>query len=357
MAVTIVESDFGTSTDGKNVKYFTLNNGTCQIGLCAYGATISSVKYADKDGNIDEINFGFDDIASYEAHTSSMGVTVGRYANRIKNAQFILNDEVVKLDVTNAAGHSAHGGFKGFGKQVFDAKIVDIAQGQGVKFTYISADGECGYPGELTLSVTYSLNDDGTLRYEYDAISTKDTYVNITNHAYFNLDGIKPVGTNVAEHEIQLNSGFITPLDADSVCTGEIRAVDGTAFDLRKLTRIGNGLENPTELMKAANGGYDISYILGADDGVMKQGAYVRSAKSGRAMKVNTTQPCLQFYTNANLRETKLRDGKIVDKAAGFCLEAQDYPNGPNIAHFPTQPLRAGEAYHQVIEYKFITEV
>ena len=357
MAVTIEVRDFGTSKDGKQVDYFTLDNNNYTVGLCGYGATISSVRYADRDGNVDEVNFGFDDLTSYEAHTSSMGVTVGRYANRIKNAQFVLNDQVVKLDVTNAAGHSAHGGLNGFGKQVFSGEIVETAQGKGVQFTYISADGEAGYPGELTLTVTYSLSDSGVLRYEYDAISTKDTYINITNHAYFNLDGIKTDGsTNVTEHEIQLNSGLITPLDADSVCTGEVKPVGGTAFDLRQQVRIGDGLDNPHELMKATNGGYDISYILGADDGQMKDGAYVYSAKSGRAMQVKTTQPCLQFYTNANLRETLLRDGKTVNKMAGFCLEAQDYPNGPNIAHFPTAPLRAGEKYHQVIEYIFTTE-
>lgn len=353
----IVESVFGASQDGKHVKYFTLDNGNCTVGLCSYGATISSVRYADRNGHVDEVNFGFDDLASYEVHTSSMGVTVGRYANRIKHAQFELNGEIVKLDKNNKDKHSAHGGFKGFGKQVFDAEIVETTGRKGVKFSYVSADGEGGYPGALSLTVTYYLSDDGVLRYEYDAVSTKDTYVNITNHAYFNLDGIKADGsTNVAEHEIQLNSSFITPLDADSVCTGEVRHVDGSAFDLRQLTRIGDGLESPNELMQAVNGGYDISYILGADDGQMKDGAYVRSAKTGRAMQVRTTQACLQFYSNANLRETLLRDGKTVFKDAGFCLEAQDYPNGPNIAHFPTKPLRAGEKYHQVIEYIFSTE-
>lgn len=358
MAARIEVRDFGISADGKQVQYFTLDNGNgCTVGLCGYGATISSVRYADRNGNIDEVNFGFDDLASYEAHTSSMGVTVGRYANRIKNAQFTLNGEVIKLDVTNTAGHSAHGGLKGFGKQVFTGETIETDGNQGVKFTYISADGEGGYPGELTLNVTYSLSHEGVLRYEYAAGSTKDTYINITNHAYFNLDGIAADGsTNVAEHEIQLNSGFITPLDADSVCTGEVLSVVDTAFDLRQMVRIGNGLENPNEMMLAANGGYDISYILGANDGQMIDAAYVRSAKSGRAMRVHTTQPCLQFYTNANLRETSLRDGKTVFKAAGFCLEAQDYPNGPNIAHFPTQPLRADEKYHQVIEYIFTTE-
>ena len=357
MAVSIEVKNFGTSKDGKQVDYFTLDNGNCQIGLCGYGATISSVRYADRNGNIDEINFGFDDLDSYEAHTSSMGVTVGRYANRIKNAQFTLNGETIQLDKNSKDVHSAHGGFEGFGKQVFAGEIVQKAHGKGVKFTYVSADGEGGYPGELILTVTYCLSDAGVLRYEYDAVSTKDTYINITNHAYFNLDGIKADGsTNVAEHEIKLNSGFITPLDADSVCTGAVKPVDGTAFDLRQQVRIGNGLENPNEAVLAANGGYDISYILGADDGVMKDGAYVYSAKSGRAMRVKTTQPCLQFYTNANLRETLLRDGKKVFKMAGFCLEAQDYPNGPNVAHFPTAPLRAGQKYHQVIEYHFFTE-
>lgn len=356
MAVSVEVKDFGTSQDGKNVQYFTLDNGSCRVGLCGYGATISSVRYADRNGMVDEVNFGFDNLAAYEKHTSSMGVTVGRYANRIRNAQFTLNGQLIKLDANNGLGHCAHGGFKGFGKQVFTGEIVEINGKESVKFTYVSADGEGGFPGELTLSVTYSLNDDGVLRYEYDAVSTKDTYINITNHAYFNLDGIKPSGTNVADHEIQLNSGYITPLDAESICTGEVRMVDNSPFDLRQLTRIGKGLDAPNELMQAVNGGYDISYILGADDGRMKDGAYVRSQNSGRALQVKTTQPCLQFYTNANLRETELRNGKIVTKDAGFCLEAQDYPNGPNIAHFPTEALPAGKAYHQVIEYHFITE-
>lgn len=357
MATSIDVKLFGTSQDGEKVEFFNLDNGNgCVVGLCSYGAAISSVRYADKYGDIDEVNFGFDDLASYEAHTSSMGVTVGRYANRIKNAQFMLNGVIVNLDKNSKNVHSAHGGFNGFGGQVFETEIVETTQGRGVKFSYISSDGEGGYPGELTLTVIYYLSYEGVLRFEYDAVSTKDTYINITNHAYFNLDGIAADGsTNVVDHEIQINSGFITPLDADSVCTGEVRAVDNSPFDLRQLTRIGNGIENPDELMKAVNNGYDISYILGADDGQMKDAAYVRSAISGRALRVATTQPCLQLYSNANLRETLLRNGKTVYKDAGFCLEAQDYPNGPNIAHFPTRPLKAAERYHQVIEYQFIT--
>ena len=190
MTTSIDVKPFGTSQDGKKVEFFSLDSGNgCVVGLCSYGATISSVRYADKFGKIDEINFGFDDLASYEAHTSSMGVTVGRYANRIKNAQFMLNGEVIKLDKNSKNVHSAHGGFKGFGNQVFTAEIVETAQGKGgkrgkgVKFTYISADGEGGYPGELTISLTYYLSADNILRFEYDAVSSQDTFINITNHA------------------------------------------------------------------------------------------------------------------------------------------------------------------------------
>lgn len=358
MAASIEATDFGTSQEGQKVEYFTLDSGNgCTVGLCGYGASISSVRYADRNGKIDEVNFGFDDIASYEANTSSMGVTVGRYANRIRNGQFVLNDEIVQLDLNNKGLHSAHGGFKGFGNQVFAGKIIDAKNAVAVQFNRVSFDGEDGYPGALNLLVTYTLTADNVLTLQYDAVSTKDTYINITNHAYFNLEGIADDGSaNVNDHEITMFSDFITPLDAESICTGEVMPVSGTLFDLRQAKRMGDGIENPNILMKAVNNGYDISYILGADDGELKPAAYVYSPKSGRAMRVNTTQPCVQLYSNGNLRETKLRDGKTVYKDAGFCLEPQDYPNGPNIPHFPTEPLRANQPYRQIIEYTFTTE-
>lgn len=357
MAASVIVKDFGTLENGQKIQHFTLDSGNgCQVGICEYGGIITSVQYADKNGKIDEVSFGFDNLPDYVNSQGSFGTTVGRYANRIGGAEFSLNSKTYKLEA-NEGKNQLHGGDAGFGFQPFKGSELNVDNGVAVKLERLSPDGEAGFPGDLIVSVTYALNTENVLTVTYDATTNQDTYVMMTNHAYFNLDGIKDDGTSsILDHEITLNGSFIIPIDAQSIPTGEIRPVDNTPYDLRQPTTIRKGTENPDAEMRQVNNGYDISYIVGEDDGALKTHAYVRGATSGRALKVVSTQPCVQFYSAVNLGKTQLQNGKTVDKYAGFCLEAQGYTNGPNIAHFPTYPLRVGEAYKQVIEYHFITE-
>lgn len=358
MAAQVITKDFGTLSNGQKIQHFTLDNGNgCQVGICEYGAVITSVKYPDKHGASEEVTFGFDNLPDYVNSQGSFGITVGRYANRIGGAQFELNGQTHKLEA-NEGNNQLHGGEAGFGFQPFKGTQTKIDNGVAVKLERLSPDGEGGYPGDLIMSVTYSLSAENVLSIEYEATTNQDTYINLTNHAYFNLDGLKADGTtSVLDHEVTLHGGFIVPIDPQSIPTGEIRPVDNTPYDFRQPTLIRTGTENPDAEMRQVNIGYDISYIVGADDGQLKTHAYVRAAHSGRALKVVSTQPCVQLYSSVNLTKTTLQNGIIVDKYAGFCLEPQGYTNGPNIAHFPTEPLRVGETYHQLIEYHFITEI
>lgn len=357
MAASLIVKDFGTLASGQKIQHFMLDTGEgCRVGICEFGAIITSIQYPDRHGVSDEVSFGFDNLGAYVNSQGSFGQTIGRVANRIAKSQFTIDGQTFKLE-PNEGANQLHGGSDGFGFQAFKGAEIKCDDGVAVKLERVSPDGEGGFPGDLIVSVTYKLSLNNILTIEYDAVCNQDTYVNLTNHAYFNLDGLADDGsTSILDHEIVLHSDFITPLDAESLCTGAIKPVDGTPFDLRQPTLIRTGTENPDAEMRAVNDGYDISFIIGADDGKMKEHAYVRAANSGRALKVVSTQPCNQFYSSPHLLETKLQNGKVVKKYAGFCLEAQDYPNGCNIAHFPTEPLRAGEAYHQVIEYHLITE-
>ncbi|MGL1920888.1 MAG: galactose mutarotase [Hyphomicrobiales bacterium] len=357
MTESVIIRDFGSLTNNQKILHFTLDNGhNCQVGICEYGAIITSIKFPDRDGKLDEVCLGFNNLPDYVNSTGSFGTTVGRYANRITKGQFTLNDKLYQLEI-NDGNNQLHGGPNGFGFQPFKAKEIEYDDGVAIKLERVSPDGEGGYPGNLNVSVTYKLSYSNVLTIEYDAICDQDTYVNLTNHAYFNLDGIASDGSaSILDHEIQIHSNFFTPLDAETLCTGEIKPVDATPFDLRELTSIRKGTENPDDEMRAVNNGYDISFVIGANDGKMKPHALVKSLKTGRALKVVSTQPCNQFYSGPHLTPTNLQDNKIVSKYAGFCLEAQDYPNGPVIPHFPTSPLLAGEKYHQIIEYHFISE-
>ncbi|MGL1920720.1 MAG: galactose mutarotase [Hyphomicrobiales bacterium] len=357
MTASITVKDFGTLENGQKIQHFTLDNGNgCQVGISEYGAIITSVQFPDKNGKSEEVSFGFDNLPDYVNSQGSFGITVGRYANRIAGAQFELNGKIYKL-AANEGENQLHGGDDGFGFQPFKGTQIKTDNGVAIKLERLSPDGEAGYPGDLMVAVIYALSAGNILTIKYEATANQDTYVMMTNHAYFNLDGLADEGkTSVLDHEVTLHGSFIVPIDAQSIPTGELRPVDNTPFDLRQPTLIRKGTENPDAEMRQVNNGYDISYVIGADDGKMKTHAYVRAAHSGRALKVVSTQPCVQFYSAVNLGKTQLQNGKIVNKYAGFCLEPQGYTNGPNIAHFPTNPLRVGEIYSQVIEYHFITE-
>ncbi len=339
------KAHFGTLLSGQDVNQFTLDSGNgCQVKISEFGAAITSILLTNHLGKIQEVCLGYNNLESYVNDTESMGATVGRYANRIANSRFDLNGKTYPLS-SNIPPHQIHGGNGGFGKQFWAGRIVCETS---VSFTYTSPDGEMGYPGELECETLYTLTSDNVLQIKYQARTDKDTYVNLTNHAYFNL-GSK---VDIQDHLILINSQSITPLDPNFLVTGEIQSTLGSPFDLKKPTAIGEGLKQPNHPMRGV-GGYDINYVIGDNDGYLKHHATAFSTDSHIELQVHSTQPCLQFYTGNNLTNIKGRNGNALPTHGAFCLEAQDYPNGMNMKNFPTKPLKVGEVYQQTIEYRF----
>lgn len=307
--------------DGTEVLGFTLSNDHLQVTLIEYGAIISSIRH---DGT--EICLGYDTLPPYLADQHFIGITVGRYANRIAGARFTLCGEYT-LDVNEAPNH-LHGGAAGFGKQLWQGAIID----GGVAFQRVSPDGEMGYPGALDVCVKYTLEGDKLL-VNFNALSDRDTYVSLTNHSYFNLAG----GGLIEDHVLCLNTASMTPMNAENIPTGEVIQVVGTAFDFTSPQRI-------------ADRDFDTNYI---NNNTLSPVANVLDKTSGRALHIETSQPCTQFYTGNALKGAPARDGRPLAKHAAFCLEPQDYPDGPNCTNFPTKPLLAGVTYHHWIEYHF----
>jgi aldose 1-epimerase len=342
---------FGAMPDGTLVHLFELQSDTgCKVSLLEYGAAITSVSLPNQHGDHAELCIGYDDLEHYINDKSSIGVTVGRYANRIRNSTFVINGKTHHLSA-NIPPHHIHGGSLGFGKTLWAGTEFEAPDHVGVQFCCTSLDGDGGYPGNMDIYVIYSLSNDNLLSIEYEAICDADTYVNLTNHAYFNLSD----DPTVLDHEVSIESDTITPLDKDLIVTGEFQSTIGTPFDFRELLPIRKGLEIPSEQIDIA-GGYDINFVLGDDHGSMRQAATVLSPSSGRRLIVRTTQPCIQFYTGNNLKGVPSRNQQSLPKFGGFCLEAQDYPNGPNVDVFPTNYLKAGNQYCQRIEYQFLNE-
>ncbi|MEH6405309.1 MAG: aldose epimerase family protein [Sneathiella sp.] len=344
----IKSREFGSLSKGEKVRLFELNseNGCC-VSVSEYGAAITSITLLDKHGNMGEICLGYDKLDPYVQDTQFLGATVGRYANRISNSQFTLNNIQYSLE-PNIPPHQIHGGAAGFHKQHWMGAPNHDGESHSVTFQRVSADGECGYPGELDVVVTYSLSKDNILTIEYRAVATKETFVSLTNHAYFNLSHRE----TIEKHSITIFSDFITPLDAMMLPTGEIQPVIGTPFDLNRPSLIAQGLASPSQQIQNS-AGYDINYILNKGKLPLNKAAYVYDEESGRSITLKTTQPCLQFYTGNNLSGTPNRQDTPLPRHAGFCLEPQDYPNGPNLIQFPTAPLAAGQEYSQRTEYHF----
>lgn len=354
----VVKVPYGKTEDGTAVDLFELKNAKgMTVKLITYGGAITEIWVPDKDGKLADVNLGFDDIKGWQSKGNPFfGCLVGRYANRIANGKFTLDGKEYTLAKNNGA-HTLHGGTKGFDKVVW--KLVDQfskTEGKngvrGVVLSYVSPDGEEGYPGELKAEVTYTLTDDNELKIDYKATTDKPTVVNLTNHAYFNLAGHG--AGDILDHEVTLKAAKITPPDDTLIPTGKIESVTGTPFDFTSPKKIGADIAK----IKADPVGYDINYVL--DAGMSEKpalGAIVYEPKSGRVMEMLTTEPGVQFYTGNFLDGTvKGKGGAVYKKHAGFCLEAQHYPDTPNQPTFPTAVLRPGKEYRQTTVYKFSTK-
>ncbi|OLC98071.1 MAG: galactose-1-epimerase [Acidobacteria bacterium] len=352
----ITKSSFGKTPDGEPVDLYLLKNKNgVEVAITTYGGAVVSLKVSDRNGKLGDVVLGYDSLEGYENDKAYLGAIVGRYANRIAHAQFILDGKTYTLAKNNGE-NSLHGGIKGFNKKVWTAKAIPGKYDQSLELSYLSKDGEEGFPGNLKVTVTYMLMDSNKLRIEYSATTDKKTVVNLTNHSYFNLAG--PGSGDILGHILQIEADKFTPVDSNLIPTGELRDVAGTPFDFRKPTAIGGRIDSDDEQIKLG-GGYDHNFVLRSWE--KPSGgtpvARVVERKSGRVLEVWTTLPGMQLYTGNFLDgTTKGKGGIAYTRRSAFCLETQYYPNSPNQPKFPSPVLRPGEHYHAMTLYKFSVE-
>jgi aldose 1-epimerase len=345
---------FGKTRDGKPVELFVLTNANGTVAkVMTYGATLTELWVPDKGGKRADVTLGFDALEGYQGKGNPcFGCVVGRYANRIARGRFTLDGKEYRLALNNGPNH-LHGGREGFDKKVWERTVT--ASGPlsvQVGFKYKSPDGEEGYPGNLTAEVTYRLTHRDELYIEYQATTDKPTVVNLTNHAYFNLAGHD--SGDVLGHELTLFADEYTPADKGLIPTGKIEPVKGTPYDFTRPKKIGADIGK----LKAGPGGYDVNFVLDkAGKKAPRLAARVREPRSGRVLAMFTTEPGVQLYT-ANSLDGKLKGkgGARYGKHAGFCLEAQHFPDSPNQKGFPSPVLRPGQTYTQTTVYKFAAE-
>lgn len=335
--------------DGQTVEAVTLKNSKgSEVRIMNYGATVLSLKVPDRNGNLADVVLGYDNFDSYRTNGHYLGAIVGRYGNRIGQAKFTLNGKTYTLDANNGP-NSLHGGVKGFDKVVWKIVKADAGpDGPRVELSYLSPDGEEGYPGNLQVTATYTLTEDNGLRIDFTATTDKDTVCNLTHHSYFNLAG----KGNVLGYEVYINSDKTTPVDRTLIPTGELKPVDGTPFDFRKPTAIGARIKAQDEQIKFGNG-YDHNWVLNKTPDKLELAARVSDPSSGRVMEVWTTQPGLQFYTGNFLDGLTGKGGAAYHAHDGFCMEPQHFPDTPNHSNFPSATLKPGQKYQNTIIYRF----
>lgn len=340
------EQNWGT-VDGKAVKLFTLTNrkGTV-VKVTNYGLIITDIQTADRNGKLGHVVLGFDTLDDYLKGHPFFGAIAGRVANRIAKGKFTLDGKDYTLAVNNGPNH-LHGGKKGFDKVVWDAKpLAATGREQGIEFRYLSRDGEEGYPGNLDVTVVYTLTDDNELRMEYRAVTDKATPVNLTNHSYFNLAGSgDTLGT-----EIFIDADRYTPTDETLIPKGDLAPVKGTALDFTKPTTMGARIDE----LKKFPGGYDHNFVLnGGGGGKLALAARAHEPKSGRVLEVFTTEPGVQLYNGIGLGKEIGHGGVRYVKYGGFCLETQHFPDSINQPKFPSVVLRPGNEYKSTTTFKF----
>jgi aldose 1-epimerase len=346
-----MKEPFGKTKDGRPIDRYTMKNARgMEADVITWGAIVTRLIVPDRAGKSGDVALGFDTLDGYLGTHPYFGAIVGRYGNRIAKGRFTLNGKTYTLAVNNGP-NSLHGGLKGFDKQVWTARPVSAADGQAVELTYVSKDGEEGYPGALTAKVTYTLTNDNALRIQYDLTTDADTVANVTNHSYFNLAG---EGTgDILSHEITIDADQFTPVDATLIPTGELRPVAGTPFDFRKPMAIGARINGDDEQIKYGKG-YDHNFVLNGQPDTLRHAVRVSEKTSGRVMDVSTTEPGVQFYTGNFLDGTiKGKGGKVYNFRYGLCLETQHFPNSPNTPSFPSTVIKPGEPYRSQTEYRF----
>lgn len=348
----IDKASFGKTLDGTPVEIYTLRNesGT-EARIMTYGGIMQSLKVKDKSGNFGDVVLGYDTIDGYLTNSPYFGALIGRYGNRIAKGKFTLDGVNYTLAVNNGP-NSLHGGLKGFDKVVWKAKENWSPEGPGLKLTYVSKDGEEGYPGTLSVTADYTLMEDNAIRVVFHATTDKDTICNLTDHSYFNLAG----KGEILDHVVYINADKFTPVDSTLIPTGELRPVEGTPFDFRIPTAIGARIGQDDQQLKFGNG-YDHNWILAKPMGQFGLCARVTEPTTGRVMEVWSDQPGLQFYSGNFLDSTITGKGGWVYKFRdALVMEPQHYPDSPNHPEFPSVELKPGQNYENTIVYKFSTQ-
>jgi len=348
MKMDVQRENFGKLPDGRTVDLYILTNPLgMKAAVMTYGATLVSLEVPDRNGRPADITLGFDSLEGYLGAGPYFGATVGRYANRIGGARFVLDGVTYTLAANDGRNH-LHGGIRGFDKVVWKAEPVSEEGAVGVTLSYVSKDGEEGYPGNLSCSVTYLLNEKNELNLRYTAVTDKATPVNLTHHSYFNLAG-QGEG-DILSHELMLNADFYTPVDEGLIPTGEIRSVKGTPMDFTRPKPIGRDIA-------LVPGGYDHNFVVNGQAGDLRLAARLHDPRSGRTMEILTTEPGIQFYSGNFLDGTITgKSGKVYGKHYGLCLETQHFPDSPNKPNFPSTILRPGETYRSVTVHRFTAE-
>lgn len=342
---------FGKLPDGREAYLYTLRNENGMIvKITDYGATIQSIIVPGKDNKFADVVFGYDSVQGYINGTQFYGATIGRYANRVARGTFTLDGNTYHLPINNGV-NSLHGGPKGFYKQLWKAEPMETKEGPAIEMTYVSKDGEEGYPGTLTATVTFTLQKDNALRIHYTARTDKPTIVNLTNHSYFNLSG--DFNKKITDEELRIDAEYYTPVDSTQIPTGKIAPVEGTPMNFRKLTVIGSRINEENEQLKIGHG-YDLNWVLNDYHGEVRQAAELYDPYSDRLLDVYTDQPGIQFYSGNFLDGSQVGKGGIAYKfRTALALETQHFPDSPNEPGFPSATLLPGQVYHTTTIYRF----
>ncbi len=329
-----------------DVHMFILKGNETEVTVTNYGGIISSIKTPNKDGKYENITLGFENTSNYldeyyVANNPYFGAIIGRYANRLANGIFHIGEKEYQLDINNGPNH-LHGGLSGFDKKVWSAKSFERDNEVGVEMSYLSPHMEEGYPGNLNLKVTYSLNNMNELKIDYQAETDAATIINLTNHTYFNLN---PVDRNILNHDLVIFSNEYTESN-ELIPTGKYCSVEGTPFDFRSVKKIKTDIDTLSD-------GYDLNFVLNNTNGELKKAAKLTEEKSGRKVEVFTTQPGIQLYTGYYIPEFNYEGEKRHGRYSGVALETQHYPDSPNHPDFPSTQLNPGEKFGQQTVYKF----
>ncbi|HWZ96768.1 MAG TPA: aldose epimerase family protein [Candidatus Dormibacteraeota bacterium] len=355
MAKAMEKKAFGTTPDGKSADLYTLTNKSgMQVTITNYGGAVVSIVVPDKSGKTGDVVLGFDTLDGYVTDKNYFGALIGRYGNRIGRAQFKI-DGVTYTLAKNNGENTLHGGVIGFNKALWEAKDVSKGNEPALELKYTSRDGEEGFPGNLMVTVVYTLSSKNELTIDYSATTDKKTVVNLTNHSYFNLAG--PGSGETVKSVLRVNADKFSPVDSGLIPTGELKSVQGTPFDFRKPTEIGARIDADDEQIKLGKG-YDHNFVLNKEKPAgLSFAARVEEPTTGRVLEVWTTEPGVQFYTANFLDGTVHGKGGIAyGHRTAFCLETQHFPDSPNKPSFPSTMLSPGQKYHTTTIYKFSTK-